>query len=62
MDTGPEDRFNLLLVKFFQFDQSILELLECMAMFFKKFESRTVGHPQIFPELRVDDFLGSFAN
>jgi hypothetical protein len=25
-------------------------LLECMAMLFKEFESRSVGHPQIFSE------------
>jgi len=61
MDTGPEDRFDLLLIEFFLFDQGILELLECMAMLFKEFESRSVGHPQIFSEFGVDDFLGPFA-
>jgi hypothetical protein len=43
VDTRPEDRFDLLLVEFFLVDQSILELLECVAMFFKKFDSRSVG-------------------
>ena len=61
MDTRPEDRFDLLLVEFFLVDQSVLELLECVAMFFKKFDSRSVGSAQIFSELGVDDFLGSFA-